>query len=67
MRHVATPIDFPPAGPGLRLITIDTLYYIHQYFSHGLEDLTAARDIEEFEKNIHFARPASTLDGYNVG
>ena len=69
MRHVATTIEFPPAGPELRLITIHTLYniYIHQYFSHDLEDLTVARDIAEFEKNIQFARPASTLNGFNVG
>ena len=69
MRHVATTIDFPPADPGLRLINIHTLYNIciHQYFSHDLEDPTAARDIAEFERNIHFSRPASTLDGFNVG
>ena len=67
MRHVATPIDFPSKGPGLRYIVITiVMTCASEYSSNELEDLTIARDIAEFEKNISFARPATTLDGFSV-
>ena len=35
-------------------------------FSKDEDDLSIARDIAEFEKNIHLSVPVSTLDGFNV-
>ena len=31
-----------------------------------LDEVAAARDIAEFEKNIHLSQPCTTLDGFNV-
>ena len=31
-----------------------------------MDELTAARDIEEFERNIKFARPLASVEGFNV-
>lgn len=31
-----------------------------------MDEIAAARDIAEFEKNIHLRQPCSTLDGFNV-
>ena len=31
-----------------------------------MDEIAAARDIAEFERNIHLRQPCSTLDGFNV-
>ena len=43
--------------------------YISECNFHSQEDedeIATARDIAEFEKNKHLAKPCSTLDGFSV-
>ena len=39
---------------------------LDHYFREKEEDLYFARDIAEFEKNKHLAKPSNTLDGMRV-
>ena len=39
---------------------------LDHYFSEKEEELSIARDIAEFEKNKHLAKPSNTLDGMRV-
>ena len=41
-------------------------WFLDQYCSEKEEELLIARDIAEFEKNKHLAKPSNTLDGMRV-
>ena len=40
--------------------------FLNHYNSEKEEELSIARDIAEFEKNNHLAKPSNTLDGMRV-
>ena len=41
-------------------------YLLDHYCSEKEDELSFARDIAEFEKNRHLAKPSNTLDGMRV-